>query len=315
MLTTNNNIDFKTATANLKNELKKMDLNLSHGAALNLLSRTLGYADYNTYKAIGTHNDLIPAKEDITATISETIVHNTISEDIHSFKSILQVCGMDAKESDISVQWMQQIPFTSKYKVFFKEISDIWSDGEDQVFGSFDEFIVFTLPVMVDYYIGPFTNRYTIYDTFYNLEEDEIIEMAMQKNLFLNPVICEKFFIKEEKISEEKVSKAYEYALLYFEDEVLSNDMHTPYLSSLIDIFERTQENGTVLDGYKDNNKRTFTSREFMESIESIEYQFKMKKSKKFIEFNPVIFSNDLGNDSWQIFFNPLFVKHFIAVI
>lgn len=40
--------DVKKSAKNLKIELSKLGLELSHGAALNLVARTLGFADYNT---------------------------------------------------------------------------------------------------------------------------------------------------------------------------------------------------------------------------------------------------------------------------
>ena len=52
MLPTHNNIDFKIANKNLKNELAKMGFKISNQSCLNLLSRTLGYINYNTIKPV-----------------------------------------------------------------------------------------------------------------------------------------------------------------------------------------------------------------------------------------------------------------------
>lgn len=50
MLPTHNNIDFKIANKNLKNELAKMGFEIANQSCLNLLARTLGYTNYNTIK-------------------------------------------------------------------------------------------------------------------------------------------------------------------------------------------------------------------------------------------------------------------------
>jgi hypothetical protein len=52
MLNTKDNIDFKKVNINLKQELLKLDFNISHQSCLNLLSRALGYENYNTYSAL-----------------------------------------------------------------------------------------------------------------------------------------------------------------------------------------------------------------------------------------------------------------------
>lgn len=52
MLLTNDNIDFKKVNKNLKQELSKMGFDISNQSSLNLLSRSLGYNNYNTYKAL-----------------------------------------------------------------------------------------------------------------------------------------------------------------------------------------------------------------------------------------------------------------------
>lgn len=43
---------FKQATKNLNKELTTLGFELSHGATLNLMARTLGFKDYNTIKPI-----------------------------------------------------------------------------------------------------------------------------------------------------------------------------------------------------------------------------------------------------------------------
>lgn len=57
MLYTNNNIDFKQVNKNLKNELQKLGLELSNSATLNLLSRAIGYDNYNTANPVIAINE------------------------------------------------------------------------------------------------------------------------------------------------------------------------------------------------------------------------------------------------------------------
>ena len=52
MLLTNDNIDFKKVNRNLKQELSQMGFEISNQSCLNLLSRALGYKNYNTYSAL-----------------------------------------------------------------------------------------------------------------------------------------------------------------------------------------------------------------------------------------------------------------------
>jgi hypothetical protein len=49
---TNGDLEIKHLAKNLKKELKTFEIDLSHTASLNTVSRILGFANYNTYKAI-----------------------------------------------------------------------------------------------------------------------------------------------------------------------------------------------------------------------------------------------------------------------
>jgi len=61
LLQTHNNTHFKGASKNLANELKTMGLDLSHSATLNLLSKSLGYENYNTYKDLAESEKVVEA--------------------------------------------------------------------------------------------------------------------------------------------------------------------------------------------------------------------------------------------------------------
>jgi len=62
MLNTHNSIDFKKVNQNLKSELKKMQFEISNSACLNLTARSLGYENYNTYKALNSEENDIKSK-------------------------------------------------------------------------------------------------------------------------------------------------------------------------------------------------------------------------------------------------------------
>lgn len=64
-----NNINFKQANRNLQKELQEFGLKLSNSATLNLLSRVLGYKNYNTYKPIFEENEEILSQT--TTTLKE----------------------------------------------------------------------------------------------------------------------------------------------------------------------------------------------------------------------------------------------------
>lgn len=49
---TNGDLEIKHLAKNLRKELKTFEIDLSHTASLNTVSRVLGFANYNTYKAI-----------------------------------------------------------------------------------------------------------------------------------------------------------------------------------------------------------------------------------------------------------------------
>lgn len=60
-LTTHGNTHFKGAAKNLAKELKRQGFEVSHSNALNIAAITLGYKNYNTYKAFNQdENDIAP---------------------------------------------------------------------------------------------------------------------------------------------------------------------------------------------------------------------------------------------------------------
>lgn len=57
MLNTKENIDFKKVNTNLKKELSLLGFDISNQSCLNLLSRAIGYQNYNTY--LGLNPEII----------------------------------------------------------------------------------------------------------------------------------------------------------------------------------------------------------------------------------------------------------------
>ena len=58
-LNTHGNTHFKGAAKNLAKELKKQGFEVTHSNALNITAITLGYKNYNTYKALNENEDEI----------------------------------------------------------------------------------------------------------------------------------------------------------------------------------------------------------------------------------------------------------------
>jgi len=56
MLATKDNIAFKKVNRNLKKELSELGFEISNQSCMNLLSRALGYKNYNTYLGMNLVN-------------------------------------------------------------------------------------------------------------------------------------------------------------------------------------------------------------------------------------------------------------------
>ncbi len=87
-----NHKDFKTFGKKLKMELSKINIELSLGATYNLLSRTMGCEDYNTYKAsIGNQDNEAHSKvsDKLSISLSRVGIHQ---HDIQFFKKWFKQC-------------------------------------------------------------------------------------------------------------------------------------------------------------------------------------------------------------------------------
>ena len=214
-------------------------------------------------------------------------------------------------ELDICVQWMECIPFSSRYKVFFKSVLESERDGDPQSFQNFEEFIVYALVVMLDHYVSSFLGNDMFYETFSDIGDAKTPELAKCENIFSSSSICEALYIEEEEMRQ-----AFEHAQIYHESEAsISGSTFPPQISTLLDIYTEVSKNGSVLDGYTRSNGEVFTNREFVESLDKMELQLQlqMKNSGKLVTFKPVNILNNYSSESWQIGFNELFVKHYVV--
>lgn len=81
---------FKKATKNLNKELSTLGFELSHGATLNLLARTLGFNDYNTIKPVLVSQENIGKKMNSSLTNIE-LTNKEIIEKLSYLESITSV--------------------------------------------------------------------------------------------------------------------------------------------------------------------------------------------------------------------------------
>lgn len=87
-LITQNNIDFKRVSKNLKIELEKLNLDLSHSATLNLAARALGYENYNTLKPLLNSEEYFESKNE-SAIPSQVTLKETITEIVEMNKHLV----------------------------------------------------------------------------------------------------------------------------------------------------------------------------------------------------------------------------------
>lgn len=111
MLATNNNIDFKKVNKNLKNELSKLGFDISNQSSYNLLSRALGYKDYNTIS--NNLNDVDIKMQGIKETENITRIISGV-EEISSRMSRFQ----DNLKTDLSFDRVSAT--IEKYQYYFR---------------------------------------------------------------------------------------------------------------------------------------------------------------------------------------------------
>lgn len=86
--------EFKQFAKKLKSELFKKDTELSLGATYNLLSRTLGYDDYNTYKALNSTEAL-----------------DVENERPSELTKLLNMSGLSLDDCRFTKEWLDKCPY------------------------------------------------------------------------------------------------------------------------------------------------------------------------------------------------------------
>jgi len=78
--------DIKAVAKNLAKKLKMMKFDISHSSALNLASSSLGFKDYQTYKALSEKD--ISKDSNFTAKSLAQIIEETNQQNIEDYPSI-----------------------------------------------------------------------------------------------------------------------------------------------------------------------------------------------------------------------------------
>jgi len=110
-----NIFDIKIVAKNLAKELKAMKFNITHSAALNLAARSLGFTNYNTYKAIPKLTNL-----DMASNMKVEIGSKTFSE----------------MEKELTIKRLEQYPSIDNNFIKFGKSNeyDIFIHEEDNVY-------------------------------------------------------------------------------------------------------------------------------------------------------------------------------------
>ncbi|MBU1217114.1 hypothetical protein KJ870_10350 [bacterium] len=134
-----NEQEFKAIAKNLNKEITKLNskITLSHSASLNLLARSLGYSDYNTYKGVN--------KQD-----SEIINDFQKEHDKLAFKLTHEI-KLNKIDVDSSIKWIFNHPYFSKNQLltYINTITDELSYG----IKSFDDFVLFSFDIFMERYV------------------------------------------------------------------------------------------------------------------------------------------------------------------
>ncbi|MCT7433769.1 hypothetical protein HOO34_07050 [Aliarcobacter cryaerophilus] len=113
MLNTKENIDFKKVNTNLKKELSLLGFDISNQSCLNLLSRAIGYQNYNTY--LGLNPEIIK--------IDKISIKNFLKEETHKF---LRFYNKENALNYLEIERLVYLTNYNEYEVFIdKEVSSI----------------------------------------------------------------------------------------------------------------------------------------------------------------------------------------------
>lgn len=121
MLNTKDNIDFKKVNTNLKKELSLLGFDISNQSCLNLLSKSLGYQNYNTY--LGLNPEI--------KKIDRISIKNYLKEETHKFLRFY------AKESALNYLEVERLVYLTNYNEYDVFIDKEVSSNGDKYFLQF----------------------------------------------------------------------------------------------------------------------------------------------------------------------------------
>lgn len=162
---------FKKATKNLNKELSALGFELSHGATLNLLARTLGFNDYNTIKPSLITQENISKKEKLSYLESISAEQN---DEITKFINKLN------RKKPNNFEYSQtlirnEIPFSVNKKPGYSSTNrhgelcysySIWSNENNDVYE----------------FVGTFLKEKDYYHTYFLLINGKIISLFDENN-------------------------------------------------------------------------------------------------------------------------------------
>ena len=137
-----NETNFKIAAKNLNKELVLINggVKLSHGAALNLLSRSLGYADFNTIK---------PSLLNDSNTQS---LETANSKELRKIWNLLAVKGLEDSHKDWIFEWIKSASYRNFQRYFTDYLLEDESDIKDE-----SDFLLLLLDFIISRYLSVFS--------------------------------------------------------------------------------------------------------------------------------------------------------------
>lgn len=300
MLSTNNNIDFKQVAKNLKKELSNVNFDLSHSATLNLLARSIGYKNYNTFEA--TNN--LESFED----------KQNLSNDEEQLNRLLLLVGLTEKEALEATLWTSKSQFSNLINDIITETKELIGESGiitlekfylDSYESIFYKYISNFLPRMSDIYLSEFyleKNRKV--DTSSKKLKD-VIQKIASHDLMIdgieNHVNC----------SEKEYIRALKYATLYEKDK--NGDflelVDTPDLELLVNMLVLVSTTQVLnIDEFNRKYPQKLDENK-IETLNSLEYKLLSINGKVSVSFYPILLLNKLGKNRYQVYFNELFEK------
>lgn len=188
MLITKDNIDFKKVNKNLKRELSELGFDISNQSCLNLLSRALGYKNYNTYLGLNPEGSNIQRES-----IKEYLINETA--DYLDFKD---------KEYLSEYKEIEKVVYLTEFNIY-----NVFVDKEDDSNGG-RYFLQFKLKKdkTKRVFFAPIYETFSlfIYPTFeesnddYDFDIKNIEEKEHLKSSFINTIkhVGQKFFYNKE---------------------------------------------------------------------------------------------------------------------